>query len=144
VDPWPSSPHLAMRVLIIDDEDNIRKTTAVTLQGMGHETVGAEDGEQARKQVDTEPFDVAFLDLKLNGESGLELLPELLKNDPRLEVIVFTAFASIETAVQAMRCGAVDYIPKPFTPEQIRQVLGKIVKARRLQGRVAELESRLC
>jgi len=132
-----------MRVLIIDDEDNIRKTTAVTLQGMGHETVGAEDGEQARKQVDTEPFDVAFLDLKLNGESGLELLPELLKNDPRLEVIVFTAFASIETAVEAMRCGAVDYIPKPFTPEQIRQVLGKIVKARRLQGRVAELESRL-
>ena len=132
-----------MRVLIIDDEDNIRKTTAVALQGMGHETVGAESGEEARKQLDKGHFDVAFLDLKLSGESGLDLLPELLKNDPRLEVVVFTAFASIETAVEAMRRGAADYIPKPFTPEQLRQVLAKIIKSRRLQGRLAELESRL-
>jgi NtrC-family two-component system response regulator AlgB len=132
-----------MRVLIIDDEDNIRKTTAVALQGMGHETVGAGGGEEARKHLDKGHFDVAFLDLKLNGEAGLDLLPELLKNDPRLEVVVFTAFASIETAVEAMRRGAADYIPKPFTPEQLRQVLSKIAKSRRLQGRVAELESRL-
>src|SRR5205823_2146945 len=58
-------------------------------------------------------------------------------------VVVFTAHASIETAVEAMRRGAVDYIPKPFTPEQIRQVLGKISKTRKLEGRLAELESRL-
>jgi NtrC-family two-component system response regulator AlgB len=132
-----------MRLLIIDDEANIRKTTAVALEGMGHETANAEDSAAALKQLDTARFDVAFLDLKLNHESGLELLPKLLKSDPNLDVVVFTAYASIENAVEAMRAGAVDYIPKPFTPEQIRQVLGKIVRRRRLEGRLAELESRL-
>src|SRR5262245_32749025 len=133
----------AMSVLIIDDEENIRRTTAVVLEAMGHRPVGAQSGAAALKQLERDSFDIAFLDLKLNGESGLDLLPELLKANPQLEVIVFTAYSSIETAVEAMRRGAVDYIPKPFTPEQVRQVLGKLTRARRLQNRVAELESRL-
>ncbi|MDB6121473.1 MAG: sigma-54-dependent Fis family transcriptional regulator [Pedosphaera sp.] len=132
-----------MRLLIIDDEANIRKTTAVALEGMGHETLGAENGAVALKHIDDAHFDVAFLDLKLNGESGLELLPKLLKNNPKLDVVVFTAFASIENAVEAIRAGAVDYISKPFTPEQIRQVLAKIIRRRKLEGRLADLESRL-
>jgi NtrC-family two-component system response regulator AlgB len=132
-----------MRVLVIDDEANIRKTTSVALDGMGHETAAAEDSASALKQLEAAQFDAAFLDLKLNSESGLELLPKLLKSNPRLDVVVFTAYASIENAVEAMRAGAVDYIPKPFTPEQIRQVLGRIVQRRKLEGRVAELESRL-
>ncbi|MBI3852603.1 MAG: sigma-54-dependent Fis family transcriptional regulator [Verrucomicrobia bacterium] len=132
-----------MRLLIIDDEENIRKTTAVVLEGMGHETVGVETGTAALRQLEKASFDVAFLDLKLNGESGLELLPELLKSSPQLDVVVFTAYASIETAVQAMRLGAIDYIPKPFTPEQIRQVISRINKTRKLEGRLADLESRL-
>ena len=93
--------------------------------------------------MENSTFDIAFLDLKLNGESGLDLLPELLKVNPQLDVIVFTAYASIETAVEAMRRGAVDYIPKPFTPEQVRQALGRLISSRKLRGRVAELESRL-
>src|SRR5216684_8822443 len=132
-----------MRVLIIDDEDHIRQTTVVVLEALGHETAGAENGAAALKQLEGEVFDIAFLDLKLSGESGLDLLPELLKANPKLEVVVFTAYASIETAVEAMRRGAVDYIPKPFTPEQIRRVLTRITKARKLEERVAELESRL-
>ena len=105
--------------------------------------MSVENGAAALKQLESGAFDVAFLDLKLGGESGLELLPELLKASPQLEVIVFTAFASIETAVQAMRQGAVDYIPKPFTPEQIRQALSRLIQARKLRSRVAELESRI-
>jgi two-component system, NtrC family, response regulator AlgB len=132
-----------MRVLIIDDEQNIRQTTAVVLESMGHETAGADSRASALKQIDGEDFDIAFLDLKLGAENGLDLLPELLKANPQMDIVVFTAFASIETAVEAMRRGAVDYIPKPFTPEQVRQVIAKIVKARKLRGRVAELESRL-
>lgn len=132
-----------MRLLIVDDEENIRRTTAMALEGMGHEATGAGNRAAALKQIESGEFDVAFLDLKLDGESGLELLPELLKLDPRLEVVVFTAYASIETAVEAMRRGATDYIPKPFTPEQIRRVLAKIIEARKLRRRLAELESRL-
>jgi NtrC-family two-component system response regulator AlgB len=132
-----------MRILIIDDEENIRRATVVVLEAIGHETVCAGDAAAALKQMENGSFDIAFLDLKLNGESGLDLLPKLLGLDPQLDVIVFTAYVSIETAVEAMRRGAADYIPKPFTPEQIRQVLGRLVSARRLRGRVAELESRL-
>ena len=132
-----------MHVLVIDDELNIRKTTMVALEAIGHETAEAADSVEALKQMETTHFDVAFLDLKLGGESGMELLPKLLKTNPNLDVVVFTAHASIESAVEAMRGGAVDYIPKPFTPEQIRQVLGKIVRLRKLEGRLADLEFRL-
>ena len=132
-----------MRILIIDDEENIRRITVVVLEAAGYETVSVENGAAALKQLESGAFDVAFLDLKLGGESGLELLPELLKASPQLEVIVFTAFASIETAVEAMRQGAVDYIPKPFTPEQIRQALSRLIQARKLRSRVADLESRI-
>src|SRR6266704_520987 len=139
----PKKPNGSMRLLIIDDEENIRRATAVALEGMGYETAGVGNRAAAVKQLENRDFDVAFLDLKLDGESGLDLLPELLKLNPRLEVVVFTAYASVETAVEAMRRGATDYIPKPFTPEQIRRVLGKIIEARKLRLRVAELESRL-
>src|ERR1041384_4274050 len=133
----------SMRLLIVDDEENIRRTTAVALEAMGHETACAGTAAAALKQLEGDRFDVVFLDLKLDNESGLNLLPQLLKLNPQLEVVVFTAYASIETAVEAMRRGAVDYIPKPFTPEMIRQVLGRIVRARKLLHRVAELEPRL-
>ena len=132
-----------MRILIIDDEENIRSTLTVMLQGLGHEVVGAGTAPAALSAVDKTQFDVAFLDLKLDGENGLDVLPELLRNNAHLDVVVFTAYASIESAVEAMRRGAADYLPKPFTPEQIRQGLRKLVKTRQLEGRVANLEARL-
>lgn len=132
-----------MRVLIIDDEQNIRRTTAMALESMGHEAIGVGNGAAALKLLSSEQFDVAFLDVKLDTENGLDLLPQLLKKSPKLDVIVLTAFASIETAVEAMRRGAVDYIPKPFTPDQIRHALDKIIKSHKLERRVAELESRI-
>jgi two-component system, NtrC family, response regulator AlgB len=132
-----------MHILIIDDEANIRKTTAIALEAMGHEAVEASDGASAKKHLEKESFDVALLDLRLGDEQGLDLLPELLKLEPDLAVIVFTAFATLETAVQAVKSGAYDYIPKPFTPEQIRQVLQKVQKTRRLEGQVVGLESQL-
>lgn len=132
-----------MRILIIDDEASIRSTLSVMLRGLGHDVVSAEDAPAALREVEKAQFDVAFLDLKLNGASGLEMLPELLRNNAHLDVVAFTAYASIESAVEAMRRGAADYLAKPFTPEQIRQVLRKIGKTRQLEGRVASLESRL-
>lgn len=132
-----------MRILIIDDEESIRITLGVMLQDLGHEVVSAADAEAAMREVEKAPFDAAFLDLKLGDTNGLDLLPELLRNNPQLDVVVFTAFASIENAVMAMQRGASDYLPKPFTPEQVRQTLKKVSKTRQLAGRVADLESRL-
>jgi NtrC-family two-component system response regulator AlgB len=132
-----------MRALIIDDTENSRQTTSAMLAEMGHEVVVANNGERALQQLDKTQFDVAFVDLKLNGKSGLDMMRALQAQNPGLEVVIFTAFASFESAVEAMRSGAADYLAKPFTIDQIRQVLGKIAKARRLRGRVADLESRL-
>ncbi len=132
-----------MRILIIDDQESIRTTLNVMLQGLEHDVTEADSAPAALKEVEKAQFDLAFLDLKLDGTNGLDLLPELLRNNARLDVVVFTAFASIENAVDAMRAGAADYLPKPFTPEQVRQVLRNVTKRRQLEGRVATLEAHL-
>lgn len=132
-----------MRVLIVDDEPAIRKTTGLAVEAMGHEPVGAPNTLRALKELETEAFDACFLDLKLGAEDGLAVLEKLLKVQPSLPVVMFTAYANISTAVEAMRRGATDFIPKPFTPEQIRQVLDKIGRSRRLEKRVEQLESQL-
>ncbi len=132
-----------MRILIIDDEAHIRKTTTMTLDALGHECSQASDSDEAIAHLKKESFDAAFLDLRLGNEDGLDLIPRMLQLEPKLNVVVFTAYSSMETAVEAMRRGAVDYIAKPFTPEHIRQALGRIENAQRLENRVVELESRL-
>ena len=132
-----------MRVLIIDDEPNIRRTLSVLLKDLDHEVVAVSDGPAALRELGNARFDMAFLDLKLGEESGLDLLPEMCKTNEQLDVVAFTAYASFETAVEAMRRGAADYIAKPFTPEQIRQALLRLDKTRKLAGRVADLELRI-
>jgi NtrC-family two-component system response regulator AlgB len=133
-----------MRILVVDDERNIRTTFRLAIDSFGHDVEVAGNAGDAIKLLKTAGgFDVAFLDLKLSQESGLDLLSALLEISPRLTIVMVTAYASIETAVEAMRRGAFDYLPKPCTPEQIRQVLARAEKTRRLENRVAELESRL-
>ena len=98
---------------------------------------------RALKAVADEAFDAVFLDLKLGADDGLDTLTKLLKAQPAPAIVMFTAYANIATAVQAMRLGAFDFIPKPFTPDQIRAVLAKIEKTRALESRVRSLESAL-
>ena len=123
-----------MRILVIDDETHIRKTTAMTLDALGHDCVQAATGAEALALLQKSSFDAAFLDLRLGTENGLDLIPKMLALEPKLAVIVFTAYSSIDTAVEAMRRGAVDYIAKPFTPEQMRRSLSRIENARRLEN----------
>jgi NtrC-family two-component system response regulator AlgB len=132
-----------MRVLIVDDEPGIRKTTRMAVETGGHAAAEAASGLRALKSLDEENFDAVFLDLKLGADDGLEVLAKLLKAQPSLAVVMFTAYANIATAVEAMRRGAFDFIPKPFTPDQIRAVLAKIEKTRALETRVRSLESEL-
>lgn len=132
-----------MRALVVDDEQNIRRTLTVALESMGYEATNAATGTDAIRELKARRFDVMLLDLKLSEESGLEVLNEAIRVSPTLAVVIMTAFASIDTAVEAMRRGAFDYLPKPCTPEQLRQVLSRIQKTRKLERRVAELESQL-
>ncbi len=132
-----------MRILIVDDEKNIRRTLLLGVESMGHEAFSAADGGDAIEELKGSSFDVVFLDLKLSQENGLDVLQEILRVSPKAAVIMITAFASVETAVEAMRRGAFDYLPKPCTPDQVRQVLAHVERTRKLERRVAELESQI-
>ena len=132
-----------MNLLVIDDEASLRRTIRTALESMGHRVADAATGAQALALLADGHFDLAFLDLRLGREAGLDLLPELLKAAADLHVVVVTAYASIDSAVEAMRRGAFDYLPKPFTPDQLRVVLDRSALVRGLRNRVASLEDQV-
>jgi two-component system, NtrC family, response regulator AlgB len=139
----PSAERPALRALVVDDEKNIRTTLALCLEGLGCKVEQAASGNAALEALRVEPFDLALCDLRLGQESGLDLLPRLLAERPGLEVIVITAYATVDTAVEAMRRGAKDYLPKPFTPAQIRHLVERTLERRSLTRRLSDLEARL-
>lgn len=132
-----------LSVLIVDDEPNIRKTLAIALEAEGHRVVAVSNFKDAVAEASRRFFDMALVDLRLGTESGLELIPALLTNCPWLKIVVITAYASIDTAVEAMRRGAFDYLPKPFTLDQVMLVIRKITEVRTLEQKVAALQEAL-
>jgi NtrC-family two-component system response regulator AlgB len=129
--------------LIIDDDPGVRQSMRLCLEADNARvmTVGTSAG--ALEALERGWFDVVFLDLWLQSESGLAVLPEILRRQSGIGVIVITAFATFETAVEAMRLGAVDYLPKPFTPEQVRHAARRVIAANVLRRQVTELQDRL-
>ncbi|HVZ75315.1 MAG TPA: sigma-54 dependent transcriptional regulator [Polyangia bacterium] len=132
-----------LSVLVVDDEKNIRQTLRVCLESMEADVTEASSAATALEAIGRAMFDVVFLDLRLGTQSGLDLIPQLLAENPNVVIIVVTAYATVETAVEAIRRGAWDYLPKPFTPGQIRHLLEKVQVQRSLSERVASLEERL-
>ena len=133
----------SLNILIVDDEVNIRKTLSVCLETEGHKVIAVSNFQDALAEASRRSFELAFVDLRLGTEDGLDLIPPLLAAAPWLKVIVITAYASIDTAVEAMRRGATDYIPKPFTPAQVKLAVDKIFEMRMLEQRVAVLQEDL-
>ena len=130
-------------ILVIDDEKNIRSTLSVCLETMGHRVTAVGSAGSALAALRQERYDIAFLDLRLGNENGMDLLLQILALSPGMAVIIITAYATFETAVEAIKLGARDYLPKPFSPAQIRHAIDKTTCALELEGRVAELENRL-
>ena len=129
--------------LIIDDDAGIRQSIRLCLEAEGARVQQAATASCGLDAVDRSRFDVIFLDLWLGSEAGLAVLPEILRRQPGAGVIVITAFASYESAVEAMKLGAVDYLPKPFTPDQVRNAARRVVAANVLKRRLGELQDRL-
>jgi DNA-binding response OmpR family regulator len=112
---------MSKRVLIIDDEENIRRVTRLTLQAAGYEVGEASDGERGLAVFgDGSNWDAVLLDQRMPGMDGLETLRQINERDPTARVIMATAYASIELAVEAMKLGATDFVRKPMTPEILR------------------------
>jgi NtrC-family two-component system response regulator AlgB len=133
----------SLSILIVDDELNIRKTLTVFLETEGHKVVAVSNFRDAVSENARWSFDMAFVDLRLGTDSGLDLIPALLSGSPWIKIVVITAYASIDTAVEAIKRGATDYIPKPFTPAQVKLVVEKIAEVRSLEQRIDVLQTDL-
>jgi len=132
-----------LNILVVDDEVNVRRVLSLALEADGHRVAGVGNVADALAENSRQSFDLAFVDLRLGVDDGLDLIPSLLAAAPWIKVIVITAYASIDTAVEAMRRGALDYIPKPFTPAQIRLAVGKAFALRALEHKLAALQDDL-
>jgi NtrC-family two-component system response regulator AlgB len=132
-----------MSVLAIDDDAGVRQSIRLCLEVEGHRVLGVGSAPAALEALDRGRFDLCFLDLWLGSDSGLAVLPDVLRRQPGIGVVMITAFATIESAVEAMRTGAADYLPKPFSPEQVRLIAHRFAAARVLQRQVSELRSRV-
>lgn len=129
-----------MQILVIDDETNIRKTLSYCLSAEGHTVIAVSNPTDAVDEVKRLSFDLAFVDLRLGDEDGMELIPVLLSNSPWTKIVVITAHASIETAVEAMKKGATDYIAKPFSADQVKLITRRIGQIRALETEIAVLK----
>lgn len=130
----------SLAILLVDDEPGIRRTLSIGLEAAGHEVVAVGGVADAEREARNAGFDVALVDLRLGTGSGLDLIPFVLAVAPGTRVVVMTAYAAVDTAVEAMRRGAFDYLAKPFTPGQLDAVLARIAEVRRLEKRVASLQ----
>jgi PAS domain S-box-containing protein len=119
-------------ILVVDDEKGIREGCRRILMSEGYAVEVAENGEVGLSLVKSKPFDLILVDLMMPVMGGLEMMEEVRKFDPEIIMIVITGFATIETAVDAMKHGAYDYIPKPFTPDQVIAVVNRGLEKRRL------------
>src|SRR4030042_2472070 len=113
------------RVLIIDDEDTIRDSMHQVLKKEGYQVREAADGKEGLSLFNKETFQVVFLDLKLPGLNGLRILGQMKEANPETPIIIITGYGSIESAVEAIKLGAFDYMFKPFSPEELRVVTTK-------------------
>ncbi len=134
---------LVLSILVVDDEPNIRKTLGIALEAEGHHVTAVSNGKDALAEANARYFDLALVDLRLGSESGIDLIGNLHAICPWIKCIVITAYASIDTAVEAMRRGAFDYLPKPFTNNQVSVLVGKVFEVRTLEQKVAALQERL-
>ncbi|MBW2014751.1 MAG: sigma-54-dependent Fis family transcriptional regulator [Deltaproteobacteria bacterium] len=131
------------KVLLIDDDQNILTTLQIHLEDAGITVLLAENGKKGLELFEREKPEIVFLDLKLPDIDGLEVLDDIILSGTKVYVVIITAYATIDTAVQAIKMGAFDYLPKPFTPEQITHHMQMIAKVHGLESEVETLKDRL-
>jgi two-component system response regulator HydG len=129
------------RILVIDDNDTMREGMTVTLKKAGHEVLAFRSGLEGVAAFRSKSADLVVTDLKMEGLDGVEVVRQVKAHDPLVVVIVVTAFGTVEAAVEAMKCGAFDFITKPFTPEVLRAKVDGGLELCRARARVQKLEA---
>lgn len=127
------------KILIVDDDVEVRATVAEVLKGAGYYTDEAASGKEAIERVLSEEFHVVLLDLMMPEMNGMEALTEIRRVSPRIKIIIVTAFATIETAIETIRKGASDYISKPFKIEELVNTVGRVLEEARFDEGIKKL-----
>lgn len=131
------------RILVVDDDESLRRVTQVQLERAGYQVMTAADGPQALEILHKAPQELVLTDLKMAGLSGLDLLKRIRAEYSEVTVIIITAYGTVETAVEAMKAGAYDYITKPVHPEELRICVGRALEHLQLREEVHRLRSHL-
>ena len=127
------------KILVVDDDSLQRKTLADLLSRWGHQVVDCENLAAASEELARASFDLVLLDMRLPDGDGLQFLVEQKKNYPDLEAVIITAYADIQTAIAAIKCGAFDYLPKPFEYEQLEKIIRNACAEATLRRKVSAL-----
>jgi len=120
------------RILAVDDERNVVESIKTALERVGYSVEVAASAEAAQARLERGPIDLVLCDIKLPGMDGMALLEHIKQTCPGTIVVMITGYATIESAVTAIKLGATDYLPKPFTPDQLRHVIGRAMEQKRL------------
>jgi len=131
------------RIMVVDDEKIVRESLYHWFMDEGYEVDTAENAETALKKFDKDTYDLILLDMKMPGMSGLELLPKLKQIDDDCFVILITAYASVPSAIQALKEGAFDYITKPVDPEELNHIVKNALEQKKLKTENKQLKSKI-
>jgi two-component system NtrC family response regulator len=129
------------KILLVEDDDNVRRATELVLQRAGYTTTVAIDVPQALEILKNSPQDLVITDLNLPGPSGLDLVKTIHGEYPDITVVVITAYATVQTAVEAMKFGAYDYLSKPVVPQDLRALAGRVFERRAMLDEIHNLRS---
>jgi DNA-binding NtrC family response regulator len=132
-----------VRIMVVDDEKIVRESLSMWLERFGYETLAVEGGQEALQLLDRHEWNILLVDLKMPRIDGIEVLHRALQAKPDIPVIVFTAYATVETAVEAMKAGAHDYLVKPIDPDVLAMKVQKIVEKQRLAAENVSLRKRI-
>jgi two-component system NtrC family response regulator len=131
------------RILVVDDDDNLRWVLQTQLEQMGYAAATAANGAAALQAIDKDPPALVISDLKMPALSGMELLEQIRRDYPEIPVLIITAFGTIQSAVQAMRAGAYDYLTKPIDYDELGIAVSRVLEHSRLVQEVKELRASL-
>lgn len=116
------------KILVVDDDKNIRRTVSMALESLEYFVHTAFDGKDAMVQLQGDKYDLIITDLKMPGMNGMELLQEAIAKYPEINIVLISAHGTVDNAVEAMKLGAVDFLQKPFTPKELRNLVFNVLE----------------